>query len=65
MKLTVTLTEADLKEAVAALLKQKFDDAEVTNVHLSASATYDRMDRPTGGHTISAKADIDQTPKES
>lgn len=50
-----TLDEAMLREAVRAQVEADLEEGyEVAEVRLSATAGYDAMDRPTGGHAVSA-----------
>lgn len=53
MRIEYQLTEAEIKEAIAAWLKVK--GVDVKSVYITTTPEYDRMDRVTG-QTVSAKA---------
>ena len=57
MKATIELTEHEIQQAIRSYVEA--GGMKAKKVELSASAEYDRMDRPTGGHSISATVEVE------
>lgn len=54
---TIELDQKDIAQAVREYILRQYG-SEAGDVSFDASANADMMDRPTGGHTISARATL-------
>lgn len=58
MKTTLILNQEEVAQAVADYVAKKLRTEALMSISFSVTATHDPMDRPTGGHTITASATL-------
>lgn len=60
MKTTLTLSKAELSQAVANYVSTKLGKTLKVDVSFTVSPDYAGFDRPSGTHTITANASFDE-----